>query len=493
MRRHSLLPFIGCCAFSMFFATASQAQTAEGFAADRFAPSERGSRFFALDSLDLRGSARPAFGTVATWARNPLVIRSGSGDVRTSIVEQQLVMHAGGSIVLADRFRVGANLPIGAYQSGQHGTAAGATFAAPQSTAIGDARLSGDVKIIGSYGDVFTSSLGIELGLPTGDRDAYMSDHVFSATPRALAAGRLGAFVYAGRFGVQLRPESPASAGDRASNMVFGAAAGVELADERVHLGAELFGSTAIAGNAALGARTTPIEVLFGARARVVEDVVFGLGVGPGLTRSDGSPEVRGLASLEWAPRARSAAPQVPVRLEPEPQPEPEPAPAPVAAAVVATADRDGDGVEDIADACPDSPGPIDTDPTKSGCAEAELVDGVIHIREQVKFRLGSSELDPVGDATLNAVANVLANHREIERIRVEGHTDSAGIADHNAALSAARARAVVTWLASHGVESTRLEARGYGADRPLTTNSTEEGRRINRRVEFHVATGESQ
>jgi OOP family OmpA-OmpF porin len=65
-----------------------------------------------------------------------------------------------------------------------------------------------------------------------------------------------------------------------------------------------------------------------------------------------------------------------------------------------------------------------------------------------------------------------------------EGYTDSRGNPDANRKLSEDRAQAVVNWLTEHGVERTRLTAKGYGQSRPVGTNSTDAGRQKNRRVE---------
>ncbi len=473
----------------------ARAQASErGFALDRFEPSERGSRWFALDSLDMRGVARPAVGLVGAWSRNPLVVRDAGGAVRTSVVEHQLVTHAGASLVLENRYRVGGNLPIGAYQSGDAATTADASLPAPSTTALGDARLAGDVRVVGAYGGPVTGALGVELRAPTGSREAYMSDRVFSATPRALVAGRVGLLVYAARLGVHIRPIGPSFGGsDPGSRVVLGAACGVQLAHETIHLGAELFGSTPVLGaDGAFGARHTPLEILLGGRARVLEELVVGLGVGPGLTRGYGAPDVRGLASLEWAPGVSAGAEARPARTEPATSPPRPPSPSRTiesrASVVVPPQDRDGDGIADAEDACPDVPGALTYDPRTTGCPVA-VVDGTaIRIRDQVRFRPGSAVLDPVSDPVLSSVRDVLEAHPEISRVRVEGHTDALGVALVNAKLSSARAAAVVSWLRARGISGERLEARGLGAERPITTNETEEGRRKNRRVEFHIA-----
>jgi outer membrane protein OmpA-like peptidoglycan-associated protein len=155
--------------------------------------------------------------------------------------------------------------------------------------------------------------------------------------------------------------------------------------------------------------------------------------------------------------------------------------------------DRDGDRVPDDADACPDAPGPVSADPAKNGCplpappALAVVNGGLIEIAEPVKFRFGSAALDPASDAVLEAVRSVLSEHPEIRRVRVEGHTDDVGGSAYNLALSDKRARSVVAWLVAHGVARARLTSEGLGARRPLAPNTTEAGRRQNRRVELHI------
>ncbi len=149
--------------------------------------------------------------------------------------------------------------------------------------------------------------------------------------------------------------------------------------------------------------------------------------------------------------------------------------------------DRDGDGIPDPVDACPDAPGPADNDPKKNGCPLARIEDGQVRITEQVKFKTGSAVLLPESDPVLIAVALLLKDHPEITKIRVEGHTDNRGAAALNKKLSNERASAVAKWLAGRGVDKKRLVSKGFGLEKPLDSNETEEGRQNNRRVEFHI------
>ena len=77
--------------------------------------------------------------------------------------------------------------------------------------------------------------------------------------------------------------------------------------------------------------------------------------------------------------------------------------------------------------------------------------------------------------------------------MRIEGHTDNRGKPQYNLELSKRRAAAVLRYLSEHGVEAARLESEGYGLDKPIADNNTEQGRAANRRVEFVVVEQSSQ
>jgi OmpA-OmpF porin, OOP family len=87
----------------------------------------------------------------------------------------------------------------------------------------------------------------------------------------------------------------------------------------------------------------------------------------------------------------------------------------------------------------------------------------------------------------LNAVTKILDEHPEITKIGIEGHTDNRGAAAYNKRLSERRAASVVKWLVARGVAKSRLSSAGYGMERPIDSNDTDEGRQANRRVEFHI------
>jgi OOP family OmpA-OmpF porin len=110
-----------------------------------------------------------------------------------------------------------------------------------------------------------------------------------------------------------------------------------------------------------------------------------------------------------------------------------------------------------------------------------------IAILDKVQFETAKADLKPVSHALLDEVVQVLKANPQIELVQVEGHTDSTGTAELNRKLSRQRAESVVKYLRSKGIEKSRLEAVGFGPDRPIADNAYEDGREANRRVEFVI------
>jgi outer membrane protein OmpA-like peptidoglycan-associated protein len=150
--------------------------------------------------------------------------------------------------------------------------------------------------------------------------------------------------------------------------------------------------------------------------------------------------------------------------------------------------DSDGDGIYDDEDACPNEKGVRDADPKKNGCPRSVRVSETeIFILEQVQFDTAKATIKKVSDPLLDEVAGVLKEHLEITRIEVQGHTDNRGSAVGNKSLSQARADAVMKALIKRGIAKGRLTAKGFGQDKPVATNDTDEGRQKNRRVQFAI------
>lgn len=117
----------------------------------------------------------------------------------------------------------------------------------------------------------------------------------------------------------------------------------------------------------------------------------------------------------------------------------------------------------------------------------AQLEKGRITISEQIQFRTDSAEIVPESEDIVVAVAEIMSSTPKITRLRVEGHTDNKGTPATNLDLSKRRAASVMAALAARGVTKARLKSAGLGQTTPLDSNATDEGRRRNRRVEFHI------
>ena len=154
--------------------------------------------------------------------------------------------------------------------------------------------------------------------------------------------------------------------------------------------------------------------------------------------------------------------------------------------------DSDGDGVCDGLDQCPNTPAGLKVD--EKGCPieiierETELMDtGKIRL-QNVQFDTGKADLKPESFDPLNIVGQVLTQWPTL-RIEIAGHTDDVGGNAANLRLSQARAQSVLNYLKGKfpAIDSTRFVARGYGEERPLVPNISDENRAKNRRVEFTV------
>ena len=597
MRVRSLLAsLVACLAVltSSERAPAQQIQQVKGWALDRFDPSERGSDWFVQDSLDLRGTVRPAFGVGFDWASRPLSVFNPNGSERAAIVNNQIFLHPGASLVLFDRVRAAFDLPIAIYQDGENAALKNFRFTAPTDAALGDLRLSLDLRLFGRYGGVVTGAIGTEVFIPTGSIVQYAGDGDPRIVPRFQLAGDVSLFTYAARGGLLIRTNDPTIVGQqRGDSVVFGASAGVRVLDKKLVVGPEIYGSASLTNG---DVAQLPIEALLGAHYTIANAFRVGAGAGTGLTKAYGEPPIRLMAMLEFVPPYKEAIKEAvvtdndgdgilndddacpdeagPKTSNPDttgcPPPKdtdkdgiidsadacPELAgpknddpkingcppdtdgdgvrdpidacpnvagveqadptqngcppdsdrdgiideedACPDVAGIKSTdpqyngcpdPDRDHDGVKNDVDACPDEAGAPARDPAKNGCPKAFVKAGQIRILDQVKFKTASAQILPGKDSeeVLSAVAKVMVDHPEITHVTVEGHTDNKGDPKGNKRLSEQRAAAVVKWLVLHGVDASKLTSEGFGQERPLESNSTDDGRKTNRRVEFHI------
>jgi outer membrane protein OmpA-like peptidoglycan-associated protein len=538
-------------------ARSSEAQTlVQGYAMDRFEPAERGGSWFVADSLDLRGALRPSLGGVVDWSWRPQAFQDPG--IKSPLVDHQMFLHLGASLVFLDRFRFSLALPVLLDESGNDERSGDQLYLAPaRSTDVGDLRLSFDAGLYGAYRSPFRLAVGARLWAPTGHKDSYTSDGKGRFAPHVTIAGDVRELPISWSLTSELvyRPHRDEAFADTpiGTGFVLRGAVGVRLLDDHLLVGPEMLTWFDTTGGP--GSHRVAPELLLGAHLEVGQ-VRAGIGVGGGAGNASGVAVVRMLASLEWIIEPRSAPPAdvdsndvidvhdkcpppdrvtdedvaegCPIRdgdgdgvadgldacpsvpgvkhLDPHKNGCPRDrdddsviddqdaclnvpgAPSSDPAKNGCPPDHDGDGVPDKDDACPDEAGVADPDPKKDGCPPAVVIQsGQLKISAQLKFETKSAKVLTESHWILEAVAQTMKEHPEITMLRIEGHTDNVGYGEANKLLSAQRAAAVMNELANLGVEKSRMHSVGLGSTKPIADNTTEEGRKANRRVEFHI------
>jgi outer membrane protein OmpA-like peptidoglycan-associated protein len=120
--------------------------------------------------------------------------------------------------------------------------------------------------------------------------------------------------------------------------------------------------------------------------------------------------------------------------------------------------------------------------PSKLRVEEEQIV-----ILDKVYFEFNKAAIKPESYGLLDEVATTILANPRLTKIEIAGHTDNKGNDAYNMELSDQRAAEVRKYLIQKGVDASRLSSHGYGETRPLMDNKTEEGRSLNRRVEFNI------
>ena len=121
-------------------------------------------------------------------------------------------------------------------------------------------------------------------------------------------------------------------------------------------------------------------------------------------------------------------------------------------------------------------------DVTASSMFEALNRDG--HVALYINFDTGKAIIRDESKPIIDEIVQMMMSNPEL-KLNVEGHTDNVGTPAANKTLSEARAKSVVSALVSQGIAADRLSPAGYGQDKPIADNNTEEGKAKNRRVEL--------
>lgn len=152
--------------------------------------------------------------------------------------------------------------------------------------------------------------------------------------------------------------------------------------------------------------------------------------------------------------------------------------------------DSDADGIPDGIDVEPNSPSGAVVDAKGKSLPPMEidlLKNGILRVHK-IYFDVGKAQIKPQSHVVLNEIGRIVEKHPELQ-IQINGYTDASGNDDFNYKLSVERVNVVRDYLLANypKILEDNLVGRGYGRSKPLTNDKTEEGRALNRRVEFEV------
>lgn len=450
--------------------------------AERFKPAATHDGFVNAESSAVRDTDdRWEFGAYLNYQRNPLVIADESGNVTTSIVDGRAGLDLVASATIVGPLALGVGLPVHFAQTGDVG---------PNGGGLGDLRVVPKLRLLDDRSS-FGLALAVELRAPTSTADFTGADGV-TVFPKIIADHLFrSGFRVGANAGVVLKETQTLGNLEAGSELAYAAVLGYRFGGPsgRTEIGAELVGGV---GLEETQREELPLEAFFYGRHAVSRDWQVLGGPALGLLAGYGVPTVRGFIGVRYAPThndadrdgigdSHDACPNIPEDRDgyqdDDGCPEEDP-------------DRDRDGVADWDDLCPNQPETINGFEDEDGCpdeGEPKVIyeDGELQVLEPVLFEHGSAELKPESRSVLNQVALMLRANPEMERVRVEGHTDKTGPDQVNQRLSHARAREVRRYLVERGVAPQRLRAVGRGSSRPLTTEDTPASHARNRRVEF--------
>jgi OOP family OmpA-OmpF porin len=394
-------------------------------ALDRHEPAPASDAFFAAPSADVTGILAPALGLTLAYAHNPLVLRTTSGasdPVRW--VDHQLILHTLVSVELFQRLKLDVDVPVTLSQGGSSGKLGDVVVTSPSGATLNDLRFGARVALLHQQGWVPAVGLSFSVWAPTGDEAAFTGSPTARYAPSLIVGATHRRFVWSAFLGRRFQAE--------ASNAVVGSqiygGAGLAARLRGLQVGPELYVSGGT-GDRVLGLvkDSWSAEALLGAKYRIGPFHV-GLAGGPGIGRGPGTPTVRVLGSLVYAPELGKSSkppssPSKPVGDGPsglagadagKPKAAPpsdldgdgvldaEDAcprivgdPSPTAKRRGCPPDRDGDGIFDVDDRCPDKPGVESSDPAKNGCPADTDGDGILDPEDACPLERGKPTTDP--------------------------------------------------------------------------------------------------
>ncbi len=488
---------LACLAAAAALVPAARAEdpTARGFDADPHRLALSLDPGFTSETAATAPEGTVAFGAMLDYTKGLLALELGG--TRDQLLESRLSLHLLGGWSLG-RIELAAELPVALYQSSDfslltsQGVPSDSPLVAPiAQTALGDLRLGAKLRVLDPAKRIIGLAAMIDLRLPTGNPDAFMSDGL-ALVPSAIASRSFGSLRLDAQAGYAIRGTGQYAQLVVHDGLVYGAGVSYDLKPrwriERWRAIADLSGGWPRGYDPASERYRAPLSARAGLRAWFSPAWSIEAGGGAGLGAAGyGRESWRVFVGVRWmreplppdedwdkdgVPNAKDLCPHEagPAELDGCP-------------------DIDMDLIPDREDRCPREPGPAENEgcPVSADEPVVEIESERLSLKDSIQFDTAKDTIKRSSFSVLDQVAKLLAEHPELKKIRIEGHTDNVGAAAYNKELSERRASSVVRYLVEKGVKRDRLEAAGFGFERPVASNATALGRAKNRRVEFRI------
>ncbi|HJN76488.1 MAG TPA: OmpA family protein [Myxococcota bacterium] len=403
-----------------------------------------------------RGAMRG--GIVSQYQRDPVILYQ-FGEEYGVVVKNRASAHFGLAYDLSDRIVLRGVFPV-ALQVGYDNAVADMSW-----NGLGMGDLSAGAKVRLATAGPLTTGVRLDVFLPSGTNEAWIGDanlrtQVGLSALVAYGPGRLLADV-----SYTARPGEIDTGQDFVveSTLDLNGAVAVDVWPERIALQAAYMSRGGVSHLGESGGENGS-ELLGGVQLlRKDGSGQLDVGVGKGLADGVGTTAFRTFVAYTWI--------RPPTRREPPPEPvvidEPPPEPPPVV-------------IEPDIEEPPPEP---EWEPEEV----AKVVRDQIVIRDPIQFVFAEDTILSESLETLEAIAEILHEHAEIEHLVIEGHASEEGSYEYNYDLSNLRARAIWKELMRNGVHPDRISYRGMGEVVPKDQGTDEESLATNRRVEFHI------
>lgn len=408
-----------------------------------------------VDTPYILGRGATRYGMFMQYERDPVVLYQ-YGDEWGVAVKNRTSAYFGASVDLNERFSMRAAIPLAVTNGADQQVAA---FAA-EGLGIGDFML-GARALLADTGPL-TLGARADLYLPIGTNNAYLGDPSIRGQFGLNAGTEVGPVRIGAELSYVARPNELVTEQDFTLESTLGLNAGAQYDIWEDHLGLQLSylsqGGVSFLGK---GGAENASEMVAGLYIFNREGNRIDLGVGKGIAPGVGTTAARVmLAYTVITP---------PILQEPEPEPvvvEIPPAPPPEPEIVF---------IEE------------EPEPEWEPEQKVKIVGDQVVIREPIQFELATANILEESLPTLQAVADILNEHAEIEHVVIEGHASVEGSYEYNYELSNERARSIWKELMGYGVHPSRISYRGMGETVPVMEGESEEALAKNRRVEFDI------